>query len=288
MPIWLRRFGSTRARTAGFAPPPTNTWPMPSTCESFCARIESAASYMRPTGMTSEISVRIRMGASAGFTLRYVGLFGSVDGSWLRAALMAACTSRAAASMFRLRSNCRTIRQLPSRLVDVISVTPAMRPNWRSSGVATAEAIVSGLAPGSAACTLITGYSTWGRGATGSIRYAMIPASSRATLMSVVPMGRRMKGSEMFMGAGSIRRLRQRCGLGLAALEALGEPVEREVDDRCGVEREELGEEQSADDCDTERAAQLGAGAGTEGQRQPAEERGHGRHDDGARGDEAR
>ena len=28
-----------------------------------------------------------------------------------------------------------------------------MRPNWRSSGVATAEAMVSGLAPGRLACT---------------------------------------------------------------------------------------------------------------------------------------
>ena len=36
----------------------------------------------------------------------------------------------------------------PSSLLDVISVTPAIRPNWRSSGVATAEAITSGLAPG--------------------------------------------------------------------------------------------------------------------------------------------
>ena len=32
-------------------------------------------------------------------------------------------------------------------------MTPAMRPNCRSSGVATAEAIVSGLAPGSEAET---------------------------------------------------------------------------------------------------------------------------------------
>jgi hypothetical protein len=76
-------------------------------------------------------------------------LFGRFGGSWLRAALMAACTSRAAASMLRSRSNCSTIVVAPSRLVDVISVTPAMRANWRSSGVATEEAIVSGLAPGS-------------------------------------------------------------------------------------------------------------------------------------------
>ncbi len=40
---------------------------------------------------------------------------------------------------------------------EVISVTPAMRPNWRSSGVATEDAMVSGLAPGSPAPTEITG-----------------------------------------------------------------------------------------------------------------------------------
>ena len=55
----------------------------------------------------------------------------------------------------------------PSELVEVISVTPAMRPNCRSSGVATADAIVSGLAPGSDAETWIVGNSTCGSGDTG-------------------------------------------------------------------------------------------------------------------------
>ena len=55
-------------------------------------------------------------------------------------------------------------------LVEVISVTPAMRPNWRSSGVATADAIVSGLAPGKPAETVIVGKSTCGSGETGSRR----------------------------------------------------------------------------------------------------------------------
>ena len=45
---------------------------------------------------------------------------------------------------------------------------PAMRPNWRSSGVATEEAMVSGLAPGSDAPTEITGKSICGSGETGS------------------------------------------------------------------------------------------------------------------------
>jgi hypothetical protein len=44
---------------------------------------------------------------------------------------------------------------------------PAMRPNCRSSGVATDEAIVSGLAPGSRPCTWIVGKSTCGKGETG-------------------------------------------------------------------------------------------------------------------------
>ena len=46
---------------------------------------------------------------------------------------------------------------LPSWLVEVICVMPAMRPNMRSSGVATEEAMVSGLAPGRLAPTKIVG-----------------------------------------------------------------------------------------------------------------------------------
>jgi hypothetical protein len=55
----------------------------------------------------------------------------------------------------------------PNWLLDVISVTPAMRPKDRSRGVATLDAIVSGLAPGRFACTVSVGKSTLGRGATG-------------------------------------------------------------------------------------------------------------------------
>ena len=62
----------------------------------------------------------IKIGASAGFTLRYEGLPGRYDGNWLRAALIAACTSRAAASMLRFRSNCKTMPVEPSWLIEVI------------------------------------------------------------------------------------------------------------------------------------------------------------------------
>ena len=74
-----------------------------------------------------------------------------------------------------------------------------MVENCRSSGVATAEAIVSGLAPGSDAPTWMVGKSTFGRSLTGSCRYAMMPNSRMATMTSVVMTGRRMKMAAMFM-----------------------------------------------------------------------------------------
>src|SRR5215213_6907002 len=115
---------------------------------------------MRLIGTVSEVRDKMMAGASAGFTLRYEGLLGRFAGNCAREALMAACTSLAAASISRDRSNCRTTVVLPSPLDEVISVTPAMRPSCRSSGVASAEAIVSGLAPGRAALTVMVGYAT--------------------------------------------------------------------------------------------------------------------------------
>src|ERR1700687_2438412 len=112
---------------------------------------------------------------------------------------MAACTSRAAASIFRFRSNCSVMLVDPRLLDEVISVTAAIRPNWRSSGVATDEAIVSGLAPGKPAFTAMVGNSTGASGDTGSSRYAAAPAKVIATTRSVVATGLRMKGSEIFI-----------------------------------------------------------------------------------------
>ncbi|SPE44536.1 conserved hypothetical protein [Candidatus Sulfotelmatobacter sp. SbA7] len=147
----------------------------------------------------SEVMEAIRIGASAGFTFRYDGLPGRYEGNWLRAALIAACTSRAAASMLRLRSNCSTMPVAPNWLTEVIWLTPAMRPNCRSSGVATADAMVSGLAPGKLADTWMTGNSTWGSGATGRKLNASAPDINNASVSSEVPMGRLMKGAETFM-----------------------------------------------------------------------------------------
>src|SRR3984893_15733098 len=109
---------------------------------------------------------------------------------------MAACTSRAAASILRFRSNCSVMLVLPSWLVETIWVTLAICPNCRSRGVATAEAIVSGLAPGKFAYTLRGGKPTGGGGATGRTRNATPPASRIASEMREVATGRRMNGAE--------------------------------------------------------------------------------------------
>ena len=110
------------------------------------------------------------MGACDGLILRYEGMPGSALGSKERDALMAACTSRAAVSMFLSRSNWTLMRVEPCELCELSSFTPAIVPSARSSGVATLEAIVSGLAPGSEAVTEIAGKSTCGNGDTGSSR----------------------------------------------------------------------------------------------------------------------
>src|ERR1700721_4097551 len=84
---------------------------------------------------------------------------------------------------------------VPRKLEEVISVMPAIRPNWRSNGVATDEAMISGLAPGSEAATEIVGKSTCGSGETGRKLNATAPASATATVNKVVATGRRINGA---------------------------------------------------------------------------------------------
>src|SRR6266446_7183746 len=103
--------------------------------------------------------------------------------------------SWAAASMFLSSVKTTVIWVRPRALVDVIESMPAIVENWRSSGVATAEAMVSGLAPGRLAATWMTGKSTLGRSLAGSWRYASMPKMRRPAMSSVVMTGRRMKRS---------------------------------------------------------------------------------------------
>ena len=83
----------------------------------------------------------------------------------------------------------------PSALVDVMESTPAMVLNCFSSGVATADAMVSGLAPGRLAEIWIVGKSTLGRSLTGRTRYAVIPKNRMPSMTKVVMTGRRIKSS---------------------------------------------------------------------------------------------
>ena len=70
--------------------------------------------------------------------------------------------------MLRFRSNCSVMFVLPCVLVELSESSPAMVANCFSSGSATDDAIVSGLAPGRLAWTWMVGKSTVGRSLTGS------------------------------------------------------------------------------------------------------------------------
>src|SRR5438309_10717267 len=113
------------------------------------------------------------------------------------------------------------MRVCPRLLAEVISVIWAIWPRWRSSGPAKLDATVSGLAPGSCACTRIVGKSTCGSGETGSFRNARHPASAIPRVRSVVATGRAMKGAERFiLGLGGTHdRGKQRRGCGQAGIE---------------------------------------------------------------------
>src|SRR5580698_6312987 len=125
-------------------------------------------SYNCGLGTTSDSSVISKIGWSAGLIFLYLGREGRFAGRDPAEELIAACTSRDAALMSRLRSNWSVTCADPTELLDVISVTPAMRVNCFSSGVATDAAITSGLAPGRPAWTKMVGKSTSGNAETGS------------------------------------------------------------------------------------------------------------------------
>jgi len=116
---------------------------------------------------------------------------------WARAIID--CTSCAAASIERLRSNWMVMLVLPCELLELMELTPAIVENCFSSGVATDAAIVSGLAPGRFAVTWSVGKSTVGRSLTGRSRYPMAPKIRIDSTRRVVATGRRMNGSAIFM-----------------------------------------------------------------------------------------
>ena len=59
--------------------------------------------------------------------------------------------------MLRSSANCSVIWELPKLDTEVICERLGIWPNWRSSGVVTADAMVSGLAPGRKVETTMVG-----------------------------------------------------------------------------------------------------------------------------------
>ncbi len=135
----------------------TSTWLTPLKVEMRWAIRVSAYSSTAESGSVEELRLRKITGASAGFALMKLGGVVIWIGKRLAAEVKADCTSRAAPSMLRLKSNCKVIEVMPSPLDEIISLTPAIVENCFSSGVATEEAMVSGLAPGSWALTTMVG-----------------------------------------------------------------------------------------------------------------------------------
>ncbi len=163
---------------------------------------------------------------------------------------------------------------VPCELTEVSSVTPAISPSRFSIGAAMVAAMVCGSAPGLLAWMRRVGKSTAGRLAIGSSKYAVAPSMNRPAASSAVPMGRRMKGAEKFMALlgrdadGRRGVLRRRTGR-----KPNAQPLHGEVDNRRRVERQQLAQQQAADDGDAERVAQLRADAALDGQWQCAEQR---------------
>src|SRR6185295_3563196 len=129
----------------------------PLTVEMLCAISDSAYSSTSDKDSVAEESARLRIGWSAGFTLLIEGGVGMFAGNCRDACAIAVCTSCAAPSMLRSRLNCNVMLVVPRTFCEVIESSPAMVENCFSSGKATAAAIVSELAPGKPARTLIVG-----------------------------------------------------------------------------------------------------------------------------------
>src|SRR6516162_3551437 len=183
--------------------------------------------------------------------------------------------------MLRFRSNWSVMLVVPKKLADVISVTPAIRPNWRSSGVATDDAMISGLSPGKPAPTEIVGKSICGRAETGRARKATAPDRAIAAVRSVVATGRRINGEERLIA--SVRRDHLGTSIGcVTPRKPPRQPVEENVNYRRRVQRKDLAQDQPAHHRNPEWSAELRTNAGAKRQRNAAKKRRHRGHHDRA------
>src|SRR5947207_14295850 len=81
------------------------TWATPGICDSVCPMVMSPYSWTVDSGSVAERSVTNSTGKSAGFTLRKLGGIVISIGRRRCEIVSAICTSSAASSMLRLRSN---------------------------------------------------------------------------------------------------------------------------------------------------------------------------------------
>src|SRR6195256_6764145 len=147
-------------------------------------------------------------GKSAGLTFRKLGGMVISIGSRRWAIVSAVCTSSAAASMLRLRSNWIVMTLVPCEELDDIEEMPAIVDNCRSMMPATEAAMVSALAPGSVAVTAMVGKSTFGSAETGNSRKPNTPNAMIDAVISVVMTGRRMQSSERVIAQAPALRAR--------------------------------------------------------------------------------
>src|SRR5580698_6142796 len=117
----------------------------------------SAYSSRSESRMVGDVTKKFRIGWAPGFTLRNDGGVGMPGGSRGIASAMAVSTSTVAPSISRSRLNCSVILVDPWLLEEIMESRPAIVVNCRSSGVATDDAMVSGLAPGRLAETEMVG-----------------------------------------------------------------------------------------------------------------------------------
>src|ERR1700716_2495477 len=158
--------------------------------------VMSPYSLTADSGSVSEPREINRIAKSDGLTLRKLGGIVISIGSRRCAIVSAVCTSSAAASMLRLRSNWMVMTLVPCDELDDIDEMPAMVDSWRSMMPATEAAMVSALAPGRVAVTAMVGKSTLGSADTGSRRKANTPKAMIEAVMSVVITGLRIQSSE--------------------------------------------------------------------------------------------
>src|SRR5664279_2507031 len=161
--------------------------------------VMSPYSLTADSGSVSEASEMNSTAKSDGLTFRKLGGMVISIGNRRCAMVSAVCTSSAAASMFRLRSNWMTIAVVPCDDVDDIDEMPAMVESWRSIGPATDAAMVSALAPGKVAVTAMVGKSTLGSAETGNKRKPNTPNAMIDAVSRVVMTGRRIQSSERFI-----------------------------------------------------------------------------------------